>query len=295
MKKRINYTMTAPLSHIGETASAGSYFQTVLTSEGRLPVITGNAIRGQLRDACALHLLRVLDNPKVDKDAFNVLFSGGNIVGGMKDDVAKARAVRQHFPMISLLGGGLGDMIMSGKLLCGFAYPVCREAEAITGVESPISWHSLIDEIEFTRTDDGKNDKLSGYLLDAGEEKSAKASTQMRYSVQYIAAGAEFAQDLMFLPGATELEMGAFYAGLREWWFNVPRLGGMAGKGFGFFNGAISDEMRVAGDERFVGDEVSALIGAYEDFVRGEGAQYLPLLSVKKGGGKSGKTADKTA
>lgn len=295
MKKRINYTMTAPLSHIGETASAGSYFQTVLTAEGRLPVVTGNAIRGQLRDACALHLLRVLGNPKVDKDAFNVLFSGGNIVGGMRDDVAKAKAVRQHFPMISLLGGGLGDMIMSGKLLCGFAYPVCREAESITGIESLISWHSLIDEMEFTRTDDGKNDKLSGYLLDASEEKSAKASTQMRYSVQYIAAGTEFAQDLIFLPGTTELEIGAFYAGLREWWFNVPRLGGMAAKGFGFFDGAISDEMRVSGGERFISGEVSALIGAYEDFVRAEGAQYIPLLSAKKGGGKNGKTADKPA
>lgn len=295
MKKRINYTLTAPLSHIGETASTGSYFQTVLTSAGRLPVITGNAIRGQLRDACAMHLLRILDNPKVDKDAFNVLFSGGNISCGMKDDVAKAKAVRQHFPMISLLGSGLGDMIMSGKLLCGFAYPVCQESESITGIESLISWHSLIDEMEFTRTDDGKNDKFSGYLLDASEEKSAKASTQMRYSVQYIAAGTEFVQDLIFLPGTTEVEMGAFYAGLREWWFNVPRLGGMAGKGFGFFNGTIPDEMRVSGDEHIISDSVSAMIGAYEDFVRAEGTQYLSMLSTKKGGGKNGKAADKTA
>lgn len=295
MKKRINYTMTAPLSHIGETASVGSYFQTVLTSAGRLPVITGNAIRGQLRDSCALHLLRILDNPKVDRDAFNVLFSGGNISGTMKDDVAKSKAVRQHFPMISLLGGGLGDMIMSGKLLCGFAYPVCQESESITGIESFVSWHSLIDEMEFTRTDDGKNDKLSRYLLDASEEKSAKASTQMRYSVQYIAAGTEFAQDLIFLPGTTELEMGAFYAGLREWWFNVPRLGGMAGKGFGFFNGVVSDEMRIAGSERFISDGISAMIGAYEDFLRNEGTQYLSMLSTKKGGGKGEKNASKSA
>lgn len=286
MNTKIKYKLTAPLSHIGETASTGSFFQTVLTASGRLPVITGNSIRGQIRDACALHFLRILgeidmSGVKVDKDTFNILFSGGNINGTMKDDVAKAKAVRKHFPMISLLGGGLGDMIMSGKLLCGFAYPVCRESVSITGIESDISWHSLIDEMGFTRTDDSKNDKLSGYLLDVEEEKTAKASTQMRFNVQYIAAGAEFVQDIIFLPGISDLELGAFYAGLREW-FKVPRLGGMAAKGFGFFE----PEYDTTGTDD--------LITGYEDFIRCEGANYLSLLSTKKGG-KNGKAADKSS
>lgn len=38
MRKRIKYKMLAPVSHIGETASTGSYFQTVLTADGRVPV-----------------------------------------------------------------------------------------------------------------------------------------------------------------------------------------------------------------------------------------------------------------
>ena len=76
MKIRIKYKLLAPLSHIGETASTGSYFQTVLTSVGKVPVITGNSIRGQIRDSIALDLLCRL-NCQVDKEAFNVLFSGG--------------------------------------------------------------------------------------------------------------------------------------------------------------------------------------------------------------------------
>lgn len=297
MKKRIKYKMLGPVSHIGETASTGSYFQTVLTAGGRVPVITGNSIRGQLRDSMAAHLLDTLSEGslilvKVNKDVFNILFSGGNINGAMKDDVEKAKSIRAHFPLVSLMGGGLGDMIMAGKLICSFAYPVCKETESITGVESDISWHSLIDEMEFTRTDDGKNDQLAEYMSDASEEKSAKASTQMRYSVQYMAAGTEFVQDFIFLDGVTDLELGAFYAGLRKW-FEVPRLGGMAAKGFGLFDAKLcGEEFSVKNGAVAIGAPGSLIVD-YEEFVRNECTEYLSLFDTKKVS-KSGKKADKS-
>ncbi len=298
MKKRIRYKMLSPVSHIGETASTGSYFQTILTSGGRVPVITGNSIRGQLRDSMALHLLDTMGRGnllgvKVSKDIFNILFSGGNINGAMKDDVEKAKKIRAHFPLISLMGGGLGDMIMSGKLISTFAYPVCEETEEITGVPGVVSWHSLIDEIEFTRTDDGKNDQLFRYLQDAAEEKTAKASTQMRFSVQYMAAGTEFVQDMIFLPGTTDLEIGAFYAGMKKW-FETPRLGGMAAKGFGLFDAEVEDgSISVHNGAISIGDEAAQLIDRYEDFVLMEGTEHLGLLDTKKEK-KNGKKTDST-
>lgn len=297
MKMRIKYKMLAPVSHIGETASTGSYFQTVLTAGGRVPVITGNSVRGQLRDSMAAHLLDTMGDGdllgvKVSKDVFNILFSGGNINGVMKDDVEKAKNIRQHFPLISLMGGGLGDMIMSGKLICSFAYPVCQETESITGIESDISWHSLIDEMEFTRTDDGKNDQLAAYMQDADEEKTAKASTQMRYSVQYMAAGTEFVQDFIFLDGVTDLELGAFYAGLRQW-FKVPRLGGMAAKGFGLFDAElVGQELSVKNGTIAIGTP-GKLVEKYEDLIHAEGAEYLSLFGTKKEK-KNGKKTDKS-
>lgn len=296
MRKRIKYKMLAPVSHIGETASTGSYFQTVLTADGRVPVITGNSVRGQLRDSMAAHLLDTMGagnllGVKVSKDVFNILFSGGNINGAMKDDVEKAKNVRAHFPLVSLMGGGLGDMIMAGKLICSFAYPVCKETESITGIESDISWHSLIDEMEFTRTDDGKNDQLASYMQDTGEEKTAKASTQMRYSVQYMAAGTEFVQDFIFLDGVTDLELGAFYAGLRQW-FKAPRLGGMAAKGFGLFDAElVGQELSVKNGAVAIGAP-EKLIEKYEALIRGEETEYLSLLETKKEK-KNGKKADK--
>lgn len=287
MKTRIKYKLLAPLSHIGETASTGSYFQTVLTAWGKVPVITGNNIRGQIRDSIALDLLCRL-NCQVDKEAFNVLFSGGNINGTMREDVEKAKNIRQHFPGISLLGGGLGDMIMSGKILTSFAYPVCRETNSITGEAGELSWHSLIDEIEFTRTDDTKNDQKSKWIVNAEEELNAKASTQMRFSVQYIAAGTEFVQDIVFLDGTTHLELGAFYAGLEKW-FEAPRLGGMAAKGFGVFDAKVGEsDIALCHGEITMAGNIQSLINAYADFVTQEGTNWLHLLSTK-GGKKSGK------
>lgn len=291
MKKRIRYKMLSPVSHIGETASTGSYFQTVLTADGRVPVITGNSIRGQLRDSMAAHLLDLL-GVKVNKDTFNILFSGGNINGAMKDDVEKAKRVRECFPLISLMGGGLGDMIMAGKLICSFAYPVCRETEHVTGIESDLSWHSLIDEMEFTRTDDGKNDRLSGYMIDAGEEKTAKASTQMRFSVQYMAAGTEFVQDLIFLDGYTTLELGAFYSGVRKW-FSIPKLGGMSAKGFGLFDAEMEDgSIAVRNGNISTSEDTELLISAYENFAKSQGSECFSVFDVKKEK-KSGKKSDK--
>ena len=100
MKIRIKYKAIAPISHIGETSSTGSYFQTVKTSDGNLPIITANSVRGILRDNAAKYLLNHL-GIKVSKEIFNILFSGGNINGTMKNDIGKAKAIREYFPMIS--------------------------------------------------------------------------------------------------------------------------------------------------------------------------------------------------
>ena len=285
MQMRIEYKLKAPLSHIGESASTGSYFQTVLTSAGKLPVVTANSIRGQVRDAIAMHWLD-LTGAKLDKDVFNIFFSGGNLNGTMKNDIAKAKAVREHFPGISLLGGGLGDMILAGKLICTMAYPVCKESEEITGLQSNISWHSLIDEIEFTRTDDGKNELLDKYLIDPEADKTAKASTQMRFSVQYLSPGTELVQDIIFLPGTTDLEVGAFLAGLAKWW-QIPRMGGMAARGFGYFTARIDDGLLAVDDDGVqISNEVKKCIDAYEELIRTEGAEYLDILAASKKGKK---------
>lgn len=288
MKMKIKYQLTAPLSHIGETASTGTVFQTVNTSQGRVPVVTGNSIRGILRDKGAMHLLKSIDTA-VDKVTFNLLFSGGNLAGASKPDVARAKAVREHFPLISLLGGGLGTMIMGGKMDCGFAYPICRETNEITGENADISWHSLIDEMEFTRTDDSKNDKLAKLItdLDTDVKKSGSASTQMRYSVQYLAPGTELTQSILFYDNVTDEEIGAFYTCVSEW-FEHPKLGGMGNKGYGafigtLFDGTANELISVDNDGIKISENAKSAIEKYNQ-IEIYSKDYLNLIGGKDNG-----------
>lgn len=288
MRIDIRYKMLAPVSHIGETASTGAYFNMIRYDGDRLPVITGNSIRGQIRDAGAAELLERI-GVKVDKEVFHVLFSGGNVSSALKDDVGRAESVRRYFPLISMLGGALGTMILAGKLIVGFAYPICWEAERLTGVECDQSWRDMIDEIEFTRMDDAKNDKLAVNITDADAENSGTASQQMRYAVQYMGAGTEFVQKVSTLPGTTDAELGALLCAIAYWWETAPKLGGMGAKGFGLFDAEMEIEgewaMRVRDGALSVSDKARAWIDRYKAETM-DCAEYLTLL---KGAGKSGK------
>ena len=281
---RIRYKLRSPVIHIGETASTGSYFQTIKTSAGRLPIITGNSVRGTLRDCGAKELLDRL-GVAVEKEIFHILFSGGNLNGTVKMDVWKAKNVRAHLPMVSIFGGGLGDMILAGKMAVGNLYPICKESEEITGEYSDLSWKNLIDEIEYTRTDDEKNDDLTKYISNPDAEKSAKASTQMRYSVQYLAAGAELVQEIILYDNCSELEEGALMAAFAKW-FACPKLGGMANKGFGSFDGWTNFGISVNKGIVSVDEKCRELIDAYQAFVDQEGPECLAVLGRAKNGKK---------
>lgn len=281
---KIKYKLIAPVSHIGEVASTGSYFQTIKTASGRLPIITANSVRGTLRDCSAKFLLDCL-NCKVDKEIFHILFSGGNLNGNVKMDVGKAKAVREHLPMVSVFGGGLGDMILAGKMAVGNIYPICKESYDITGLDSDISWKNLIEEIEYTRTDDGKNDVLVKYIENPEAEKTAKASTQMRYSVQYLAAGTELTQEIILYDNVTDLEIGALMAAFREW-FAMPKLGGMANKGFGFFDAETNFGLSVEKGEVTETEKCKEMIRTYQAFVESEGEDCLLALGRAKNGKK---------
>lgn len=281
MKLRIKYTAKAPISHIGEVASIGSYFNMIKTANGNIPVITGNAVRGVLRDNGARVLLDKMGT-KVNKEVFHIFFSGGNLNGTLKEDIAKAKSVRQHFPLISLLGGGLGDMILSGKIMVGNLYPLCEETYEMLDEEyTDISWKNLISEIEFTRTDDSKNDMLSQYITDVTEDKKAKASTQMRYSVQYMAVGTVFVQDIYISDSITELELGALYSAFKSW-FATPVLGGMANKGFGVFSAGTDFGISVDNGKVNVSDKINEIIDKYIDFINNEGTEFIKILEGKK-------------
>lgn len=259
------YTLKQPLSHIGESESTETFLNTVRVLNNGKPVevfaYSGNAIRGAWRDAGAAYLLDRLGEIQVPKKTFHLLFTGGSISGDQKIDVDAAKALRATLPFLSIFGGGVGNQILSGKIVQTFAFPVCAETTGIIppGIEGidysaqATSWRKMTDEISFSRKDDSKDllgdryiargtNLLDGDLDDT--KKRDEPATQMRYTVEVLIPGVQLWHSLSIT--CSELELGALVASIWNW-AQRPYLGGMSGKGFGLVD---ADFRIVAEDER---------------------------------------------
>lgn len=274
-------TLLSPLSHIGESLGIDSYLSTdwIIGSDGQ-PVecflYSGNSFRGILRDMAAKYLLDKLGGLPVPLETFHLLFSGGSIGGPQSIDIDQARLYRRLLPAFSIFGGGVGNQIMEGKLKIGCMYPLVAECqhiipEHLRNPNAP-SWRRWTYEKGYTRRDDSKQENLRKYIVEAqndgllpagngqqalltdggenagAEEKKAKEkdgpATQMRYTVELLAAGATLYQRI-HLTDMTDLELGAFVSALHQFQTH-PYLGGKSGTGHGLCQ--ITYEYRYPGD-----------------------------------------------
>mgnify|MGYP003468868253 CR=1 FL=1 len=294
MKIETVYTLRQPMSHIGESESTVSFLNTIrIAVDGKVNevfALTGNAIRGTLRDCAARNLLDML-GIKLKKKEFNILFSGGNISGTLSTDIDQAKSYRDMLPIISIFGAGVGNQILSGKMTQSFAMPVCRETVQIipdiAGIDKSMfqsSWKQMTGTINFTRFDDSKNVKYHEYLN--GEEDNTdknSASTQMRYEVEYMVPGTQL-YHIINLCTEDRIEIGAFVSALQEF-SKSPILGGMGGKGFG-----ICDAYFIADGEWFaeieneqftMNEKAENALSAYNSYVIENKEKIIEFLGGK--------------
>lgn len=240
------YTLLSSLSHIGKSIGVDSYLNTQsIVKNGHVEevfVYSGNALRGALRDKAAQYMLNFNEEKKkVKNDIFYLLFSGGTISGEQKTNIAKAVELREKIPMLSIFGGGIGSAILSGKIDVSDGYPLCEECKHLIPKKYTekcnLSWKVLTGERSYTRMDDSKEIKLNKYMKNPPEEKKEKkqgeASTQMRYTVETLNAGAELYQNI-YLENLTEIELGCLVSAFIEL-FQMPFLGGKKNVGMGKF------------------------------------------------------------
>lgn len=250
------FTTKSPLSHIGESIGTTSYLvqEPIGQPDGSVEEVfcySGNAWRGQLRDAAAAYMLDELGAPRIGNDTFHLLFGGGKIGGEQVVNLEAARAFRRALPMVALWGGGVGNQILPGKMRVGNSYPLCREAMPslrgrYDGIDG-ISYRSLTMEKSFTRTDDAKNPKLAeAYLalpdpeqgalaLDGDGGKRAKrggdVADQMRMTAELLIAGVRM-ETWIDLVDVSEIELGCLVSAIHRW-ARSPHIGGQANKGHG--------------------------------------------------------------
>lgn len=227
----------------------------------KVPVISGNAIRGILRDAGMYSMLRALGYG-IEQDgkvtglplsAFYFLFSGGALTSTGADgiDIDNFRQLKRLIPLIGVFGGAAGNAIMPGKLEIGKMLPICQEtahllpADATQDIELQSVWEYCQEEM-YTRRDDAKNDLLLPMLqqkqlaanssLFGDDDEPIKdvqksGPQQMMYNVETLAAGTQFYWKIA-LKDPTDIEFEAFASALLEF-SKKPNIGGKAAVGHG--------------------------------------------------------------
>lgn len=144
------WTFTAPVHH-GDDEKDGNVsrfrterrYSSILGRAVEVPLYSGNAWRGQVRDLVALDLFeRVGLRPNEAAPVWaHSLFSGGSIEAGSASNGSNAafrRALRDLLPIVDLMGGVYGNEPLDGMLRASDALPICREtADAVAWRVAP--------------------------------------------------------------------------------------------------------------------------------------------------------------
>jgi hypothetical protein len=253
-------TALASVSHGGDTAGtvAGLRRERYVQPDGsvvEVPTISGNALRGILRDHSARLTWEALDRPRLSMPVFHAMWSGGSLAKAGSGHVMSSQqlaTLRRLVPHVSLFGAAGGGRIIEGKLAVGKLVPIVAEtahlmpAEVLTGAERSVWEHLQIEE--YSRQDDAKRPALAVALagdgpaaLPAGtlpglpEESEAERSgpaQQMRYGVETIAAGTRL-HWWMALRGVTDLEVATLRQALGAWTADGAHIGGRSATGHG--------------------------------------------------------------
>lgn len=251
--KTITLTIMAmsPLSH-GAFSDAGSgnamqfRREPILSITGtpRVPVISGNSIRGTMRRFIMRELLASAGvtaeslEGKVGKKAmrmFDRLYAAlaqGGTIEEMEASVSPSdvRALRSSLPPLSLFGAALYNSLLPGMMSVGFAYPVCKqtvEAGLVQG-ESSLNAEELISDTGLMRHIDREI-----------AEPEHSGVTPMPYTVEVLAIGTVLQSRIKTEPHTTPIEMSCLAHAIKSLEF----LGGKKGTGFGSIKVATDTDL----------------------------------------------------
>lgn len=259
-------TLLSSLSHGGERPGTTAFLrrEKILGPAGtprEVPVVSGNAVRGLLRDHAADVFWRALGRPELPVQVFHLLWSGGSLSkagAGHTIGARQLQEVRRLVPLVSLFGGSGASKIIEGKLRVGKMTPICAETAHLLPTDLIETQARSIWDLqqieEFTRRDDSKRDQLhpaikglapselesapeDGALLAVTEHKPAKEESddpaqQMRYGVETLAAGTRL-HWWMSLNQVTDVEAALFAGAIEAWSADGGAIGGRSATGHG--------------------------------------------------------------
>jgi hypothetical protein len=214
----------SPISHgdtltgVNNTSNTRLFMRSLQYVNGlpiRIPSLSENSFRTvAIRKPLAVHLLQAcnIETGQLPKSVANLLFSGGNLMGGAKapnDEFTLAKQVRSHFPLLELVSGAVDDFVLPQGSLRLVIWPIAREYqdclkyvadEAIVAEAGQVSIFDLVGEETRTR---GTGDESEG--------------NQMLYTYETMAAGTRFFVKFVLSPHATDLCRSALGFALQQW------------------------------------------------------------------------------
>lgn len=235
----ISLTLLSPLTH-GADVKAGNttLFRRMavideLGTVRHLPVVSGNSVRGVLRDILADHLLQSLGlasdrmRPSIAPWLFHALYSGGTLSEQASGSpiskllgshgIIKAegwRHFREVVPALSLFGCALEQHIIPGRMQVSHLRPVCAE----WGFEGAPPMARLFSYEFLTRKEDREIDRPD--------------SVQMIANTEVLVPGTRLRGGIDVVPFATEMEKSALGLAL-SLWERSGTLGAQAARGLG--------------------------------------------------------------
>lgn len=199
-----------------------------------MPIISGNSIRGQLRDLIGADFMRRLGLRS--KMLAGRLLEGGGLSKGESSgqDLDRLRMLREAIPPLSLFGGAVGNVIMRGKMDIGSFVPIGYETRLyLPHAMQELATCSVFEYMqseEYTHTADHADPRYEELFGDgAGVADGSEHGVQMRYTVETMCAGARLFWHYV-LKDVTPVEADCFLAALRLW-AKRPTLGGKSGSG----------------------------------------------------------------
>lgn len=270
----------------------------------RVPVVSGNAIRGILRDRGMFSMLRQLgygvneesgEVKGLPLNAFYFLFSGGALTstGSGELEIKYFRDMRETIPLISLFGGAVGNMIMPGKMKIGKLIPMCTETahlipERFLPETLQTVWEYCQTEM-YTRRDDEKNDRVRSLIsrpaLHEGTEtlpeEKKHTPQQMKYDIETMAAGTQFFWKIV-LEDVSDVEFEAFLSAILDF-SKSPNVGGKSAVGHGEISIKLDRWVEVDSRINLQGTELDVTLGTkYKDHLEKYGDSIRSFLNEMK-------------
>lgn len=241
---------TSSLMHGGEALGTITYLrrEVFLSPEGhrsRIPVVSGNAVRGLLRDLAADQTWEALRRPALPLPVTHALWAGGALVKVKGEPLSGNRlaTLRAAVPMVGVFGAAGGGRIISGCLSVGKLVPICTQTRHVLPVELARQpglpdLHDLLQIEEYSRFPQRENPTASAYPpvapLVPGEDPPSGMGDPgglLRYGVETFVPGTRF-HTWFTLTHAVAKEAG-FFAEVLAAYTGDASVGGNRAKGHG--------------------------------------------------------------